>query len=311
MSDYSLWNTDAEEFIRAFTAEDLSIDSVETFISGIGFGNLESTFAPMSAERLMLVYSNADYVFRPTELYWLKQADTVVSGICDNDIHVYTMEMSCDIEDYYISCAALIKLFNLIFNNNNLFIFKFPDAIAFGAGRLFEPKGPDNDNGFCVSGLISASDPDADYTILQEFAWDDYSLVIARHSPQEHIDAFGKYDGNEGFSLSQTLSSFDVGIGEERKNQLSFQYAGDGQYQRIFSYKETKQLLSSIGVGDNVSSFEVLENAEEAEYKAAIQRPLLGANTSSDDNDAGHSALEETQDADILLNEVLDQYSRL
>lgn len=309
MSDFSLWSCDAKEMVRAFTSEDLSSQSTESFITGLGFYDYAESFSPMSTERLMLVYSGSEYVFRPHELYWLKYADFVVSGTCEDfDINIYTLEMSCDVKDYYITCGAIIKLFNIAFKETNMFIFKFPDAIAFGAGRWFEMRGGDAD--FCVSGLISASDPDADYSLFEELAWGDFSSAIARHSPQERIDSLPKYDYAEGSLLSHSLTSFDVGIGEEGKNQLHFQYAGENQYQRIFSYKDTKKLLSNVGVRDDATSFDVLEIAEEAEQRAALYRTLQEQSAGSEAHDIEREKTEGQQDADALLNDILDNYSR-
>lgn len=309
MSFNSSWNADAEELVREFTQRDLTADSAEAFVSGLGYGRYKATRGPISVEKLILVYGKTEHVFTSQDLSWLEQASSVISGVSESEFNVYAIEMNCNIKDYYICCAALIKIFNAVYEGINFFVFKFNDAIAFGAARYFEKVHAIQS--FCVSGLISASNPSQDYSLFEEFAWgDEFSSVIAKYSPQEKVDD-GLYfeDRPRDPGLQSYLAQFNFGIISENVNkEYQYQYAGNGQYQRIYSYKETCILLQKIAASDNMTSLDVLENAEEAEKRATAQREKLGTDAASDvltstSQDSLHQV-----DADSLLKEILDSH---
>lgn len=307
MSFNSPWNTDAEELVREFTQRDLTADSTEEFVLGLGFGKYKVTRGPISVEKLILVYSKTEHVYTSQDLNWLEQASSVISGVSESEFNVYSIEMNCNIKDYYICCAALIKIFNAAFDGINFFVFKFNDAVAFGAARYFEKVYATQS--FCVSGLISASNPSQDYSIFEEFAWgDDFSSVIAKYSPQEKVDDGSYYeDRPRDPGLQSYLAQFNFSImSKSVNNEYQYQYAGNGQYQRIYSYKETCILLQNIAASDNMTSLDVLENAEEAEKRATARHGKLGSDTASDILTSTSQDVQHQVDADSLLKEVLD-----
>ena len=101
MSSYSLWELNMQELIQAFTTDELTAASVDAFLQGIGFDEVEITSLPMSAERRLLVYGNADYAFTSDDIHWLSAATVVVTGLCVEGLRVHVIELICDEDEYY------------------------------------------------------------------------------------------------------------------------------------------------------------------------------------------------------------------
>ena len=109
--------------------------------------------------------------------------------------------------------------------------------------------------------------------------------------------------------LQSYLAQFNFSIMSKSVNneyQYQYQYAGNGQYQRIYSYKETCILLQNIAASDNMTSLDVLENAEEAEKRATARHGKLGSDTASDILTSTSQDMQHQVDADSLLKEILD-----
>ena len=82
----------------------------------------------------------------------------------------YVFEMDCDEEDYYICCAAIIKIYNVVFREQSVFVFKLKDAFAVGSLRSYENN---TNNNFCVSALIHAIDVSDNAYFLDELTYVD------------------------------------------------------------------------------------------------------------------------------------------
>lgn len=128
MSSYSLWKLNMQELIQDFTGNELTAATAELFLKGIGFNEIEISSLPTSAERMLLVHANTAYAFTSDDLSWLSLAQKVIIALWEGSIKTYLIEMDCDEEDYYIYCAAIIKLFNVVFREQSVFVFKFKDA---------------------------------------------------------------------------------------------------------------------------------------------------------------------------------------
>lgn len=168
MSGYSLWELEIKELIRDFTENALSGESTAALLEGLGLGEIHITSSPMSAEKMLMVYSSTDYAFTSDDLTWISAAGNVISGLVDSELRIYAVELNCDEEEYYISCAAIVKLFNVVYPGNNLFIFKLENAIALGSARSF---GSFPNNSFCVSGLITAYNTQLFADFLDELSY--------------------------------------------------------------------------------------------------------------------------------------------
>ena len=169
MSSYSLWELNMQELIQDFTGDELTVATAEVFLKGIGFNEIEISSLPTSAERMLLVHANTDYAFTSDDLSWLSLAQKVITALWEGSIKTYVFEMDCDEEDYYICCAAIIKIYNVVFREQSVFVFKRKDAFAVGSLRSYENN---TNNNFCVSALIHAIDVSDNAYFLDELTYD-------------------------------------------------------------------------------------------------------------------------------------------
>lgn len=306
MSSYSLWELNMQELIQTFTTDELTAASVDAFLQGIGFDEVEITSLPMSAERRLLVYGNADYAFTSDDIHWLSAATVVVTGLCVEGLRVHVIELICDEDDYYTYCAALIKLFNVVFGEKSIFFFKLPGAFAVGSSRSFENS---MSNSFCVSALIHAKDVSQYADFLDELPYvdtDEIPQLIIRYSPQEKVITPSKYFCGQP-TVPDYLSFLDEAeafYGEstqrERNRYLS---AVEERSQQNETYKDTCKRLASTADNEGITSLEVLEDAESAEEKAAIRE--MESSPGQIEENAEEFSDEAYENAEVMLNELL------
>ena len=307
MSGFSLWELDMRELIRDFSEQTLSAESAVEFLEGLGLGRIVMQSSPMSAEKLLMVYSHTDYAFTTDDLGWLSAAPVIISGSCENGLQVYAVELLCDKDDYYISCAAIIKLVNTIIPGANFFLFKVDDSFALGTARSLENT---DDNSFCVTGLINRNNvvdfieffDELTYCSPNEIPW-----AIMRYSPQEDSALIRDYDQRRTQNpdyltfLDEVESFYGESAESERKRFFSELEAPEAVPE---SYKDTSKQLAMVARKDNATSYDVLERAEEAERKAVhLSLDPTGANKADLNELDGY----DYPDADKLLEEVLNE----
>ena len=306
MSSYSLWELNMQELIQAFTTDELTAASVDAFLQGIGFDEVEITSLPMSAERRLLVYGNADYAFTSDDIHWLSAATVVVTGLCVEGLRVHVIELICDEDDYYTYCAALIKLFNLVFGEKSIFFFKLSGAFAVGSSRSFENS---MSNSFCVSALIHATDVSQYADFLDELPYvdtDEIPQLIIRYSPQEKVVTPSKYfcgqptDPDYLSFLDEVEAFYGESTQRERNRYLS---TVEESSQQNETYKDTCKRLASTAENEGITSLEVLEDAESAEEKTAICE--MESSPGQIEENTDEFSDEAYENAEVMLNELL------
>lgn len=306
MSSYSLWELNMQDLIQAFTEDELTEASAEAFLKGIGFDEVEITSLPMSAERRLLVYGNADYAFTSDDIHWLSAAPVVVTGLCVEGLRVHVIELLCDEDDYYTFCAALIKLFNVVFGEKSIFFFKLTGAFAVGSSRSFENS---MSNSFCVSALIHATDVSQYADFLYEFPYadsDEIPQLIIRYSPQEEVITPSKYycgqsaDPDYLTFLDEVEAFYGESTQRERNRYLSTDEESNQQNE---TYKDTCKRLASTAENEGITSLEVLEDAESAEEKTAIRE--MESSPGQIEENTDEFSDEAYENAEVMLNELL------
>lgn len=306
MSSYSLWELNMQELIQDFTGGELTEATAEAFLKGIGFDEIEISSLPMSTERRLLVYGNADYAFTSDDLNWLSAAPKVVTGLYAGSINVYVIEVACDEDDYYTYCAALIKLFNVVFGEKSIFFFKLEGAFAVGSSRNYENN---MGNSFCVSALIHASDVSQYADFLDELAYvdsDEIPPLIIRYSPQEKVITPSKYycgqaaDPDYLSFLDKVEAFFGESTQRERNRYL---FADEEHNQQNETYKDTCKRLASTAEDDGITSLEVLEEAETAEEKAVMHK--IESSPGQIEESTATFSDKAYENAEVMLNELL------
>ena len=309
MNGYSLWEFETQELIRDFIEEELSVESAKALLEELGLDAVDCVSDPISAEKMLMVYHKTDHPFTSDEISWLSTANNVISCVCEDELQLYFIEMTCCEEDYYIYCAALVKLFNVVYPGKNLFVFKLDTGFAVGSNRSYK-KGVDD--GFCVSALFRVTDTQKYTEFIYELQFantKDFPSIIIHFSPQENATMMLNQNTEQSTvnpDYLRFLEEFEAFYGEstetEREHYLS---ENDSPTEHIESYKDTYIRLSHTATVDNSTSLDELEAAEAAEKRTAHY--TYAEDYNNNDNDE-NDLLEETYlDAEELLNALLNK----
>ena len=304
------WNSNINEAILDYINIDFSSSLAENVLRTLGFESWTERFLPGSATRLVLVYSGTDYSFTPYELNWLDYAKEVMSYKVSVDVTVFFVDMACTLREYYVCCAAIIKLINVAVEGNNIFFFKMDKAMAIGSSRLY---GLNALNSFVVSGLITADNLCSYEELLENLSYcdiDDYPLLLMDFSPQEK-DNSRNYD-----SVGRSIEYLDV-VSELRKqyktedpDRIGFTRQDSMEQYDVDSYKAIYNELKSVGEKITNSSYDVLEDAVKAEEMAAQKQAMFndGLSASGDGEPVEDMYSSEAfENAEIMLKEMLDK----
>lgn len=272
MEYYDFWEIDAFEAISEFVNEPLTTEAVKKVVYGLGLGAFEESYAPTNATRMVLVHSVTDYAFTTTDIEWLSSAQIVILGnICESDLQLFTFELDCPIDEYYIHCAALIKLFNKAFPGDNVYLFRINSVIAFGSMRTFDEE----NNNFCITKPFNKSDAKAALSLVDELSSaskESIPQIISAYSPQEIEFEVKDYDKRnssvEDTRIWNELKLF-YDVGERSSKNLS---ELDNLDNKKYTYRKTCWLLADVACNADDTSYDILDSALTAEERAKAQQ---------------------------------------
>jgi len=282
-----------KDILQTMADTNLSHGQIKMLMYLLGFGEYSPEFAPMTPERMLFIHSNVDYNFTAKELNWLTFTSEMLKGQTDAGVNIFAFEMSCPPDDYYIPSAALIKIFNVAFPGDNIFIFKVGQNFSIGCKRTFLSEPPNN---FCISTLLGEDTLDFMDAFIDELSYVttiiDYPPILLTFSPQESP------------FLNEIQSVYGVDTSSEKERYIaSF---SDGKNPSV-SYRAACDILYDIAVGEEISSFDILDAAMVAEERGLRQRIVPD---DLDDLSAGHMlpefSEEAYQNAEVMLNEMLE-----
>ena len=316
MDTDALWEAEIRETILDFIEADLTFFSVSSFACQLGVFISKPFHEPMPASRLALVHGNQDYLASIDEIGWIDDISCVVSCLDSAGHIIFAFDLDCDLEDYYVKCAAIIKIFNNAFEGNNFFIFKTKDAVILGCKRR-AIKIKDN---FCVSaplipdklshnslGMISEllqSEMEDFGDIIYEYA----SSHAYEEEEEEPVSLESIDDTDDLEAIFQRIYGLDYQDEVDRAEQLRKEFWIDEQN----PYEEARQELRNVGDQSSVTSYDELENARLAQERA--ERVRWG-----DDSDEGEEASEQEGspnshfsraaygNAEIMLQEMMSE----
>ncbi len=298
-----------EDILQTMADANLSHEQIKMLVYLLGIGEYSPVFAPMTAERMLFIHSNVDYNFTAKELNWLTFTSEMLKGQTETGINIFAFEMSCSSDDYYIPSAALIKIFNVAFPGDNLFIFKVGQKFSIGCKRTFLSEPPNN---FCICALLGEDTLDFMDALIGELSYAttiiDYPPVLLAFSPQE--SSFQKSIDQSRFNpdyllfLDEIQSMYGIDTSSEKEHYIaSF---SDEKNQSV-SYRAACDILYDIAIGEEISSFDFLDAAMVAEERALRQRIMPD---DLDDFNSGNTlpefSEEAYQNAEVMLNEMLE-----
>lgn len=274
------WSMDVRESIIDFVQSEFSSLTAERAAKEIGYQIHNQLYAPVNAARLILVYSQSDYTFTSSDLLWLNDVEMVLSYKISDNESLFFIDMSCGEQDYYISCAAIVKIFNIAFSTRNVFVFRICDSIALGMARDLLNK---IDNNFVITGLVNSCNYSEYVGFFEELSCcslQELPMIIRDYSPAERLPdlCYDKYNIDPEYItfLDEFQSFYGVDTTTEKRryyysfidNDENYEENDTSQYVRI-SYQEACSALRFVANdNENRSSYDELTTAQQAEEKS-------------------------------------------
>lgn len=256
-----------EDAIEELTSGELNPLTVKKTLIGIGYGECNKLYAPTSATHLLLVHSQSEYHFTSNDLEWLKCAETIFSYETDDGELIFFVEMTCNVDDYYVSCAAVVKLFNVAFPTDNLFVFRISENVAFGIARELDRRIPNN---FAVTGLINRFNMNRYEELIYDFSSTsicDLSQLIISCSPQEYYEERNYDSTHKNPDYLAFLDEFEAFYGVDTALEKARFLEETPVRRATWNYKTASEELKKIAEDNLISSYEDWDAAKTEEEK--------------------------------------------
>lgn len=301
-----MWEYNTLEVLQDFTREPINMRTVHMFMEHFELTMYSAPACLRSASNLALVYGESEYSFNSDDLMWLACADTV--ALCGGEgRNLLFIGLNVDDDEYYVTSAAIIKIFNIVFPGNNQYIFKIGTSLAFGCKRDFKNR---ISNNFCVTQLFEhAHLKECVYFLEEALLSTEESLpdVVMQYSPQEKMpDQKTKRKNEASLDYLRILREINsiYGIDTTKEYTRYIESFAQAQNNKL-TYSDTCAILHYVGEQKTVSSYDILEDAIEQEEKShndihnrIVIPPVLG-------NDTLSFSPEAYEDAELLLKEML------
>lgn len=303
-----MWEYDTLEILQDFAREQMSKRTIQMLMDHLELSMYSCPDRLRSASNLAMIYGDSDYGFTSDELMWLYCADNV--ALCKGEgSNLLFINLNVDPEEYYITSAAIIKIYNIVFPSNNQYIFKVGTALAFGCKRTFEDH---EKNNFCVTQLFPIEHLEECVYFLEEALLsdeDDLPYIVMQYSPQEMRPGKNEVQQNEASSdylcfLHEMNSIYGVDVSKEYVRYLeSFARLKDCQ----ITYSDVCTILHLIGEDTAISTYDILDDALYQEGLALGSDASLDNPTNDDENRPLEFSQDVLMDAEQLLKEMLKQ----
>jgi hypothetical protein len=301
-----MWEYNTLEMLQDFVREPLSMYTVRMFMEHFELNMYELPLCLRNASNLALVYGDTDYAFTSDDLMWLSCADSV--ALCrGEERNLFFVDLSVDPEEYYITSAAAIKIFNSVFPGNNQYIFKAGKALASGCKRDFFSNIPNN---FCVTQLFTF-DALKEYVYFFEEALlsDEEALpyLVMQYSPQERLpEKVSNKQREASLDYMRFLRELNAVYGVDTSKEYARYVESFTQAQsEMATYSDVCAILHYVGESKDTSSYDVLEDALEQMADSSSNNRTRTVIEYILDNDATDFSPEAFEDAERMLKEML------
>lgn len=301
-----MWEYNTLEMLQDFVREPLSMYTVRMFMEHFELNMYELPLCLRNASNLALVYGDTDYAFTSDDLMWLSCVDSV--ALCrGEERNLFFVDLSVDPEEYYITSAAAIKIFNSVFPGNNQYIFKAGKALASGCKRDFFSNIPNN---FCVTQLFTF-DALKEYVYFFEEALlsDEEALpyLVMQYSPQERLpEKVSNKQREASLDYMRFLRELNAVYGVDTSKEYARYVESFTQAQsEMATYSDVCAILHYVGESKDTSSYDVLEDALEQMADSSSNNRTRTVIEYILDNDATDFSPEAFEDAERMLKEML------
>ena len=259
-----MWEYNTLEMLQDFVCEPLSLNTVGMFMEHFELDMYELPLCLRNASNLALVHGDADYAFTSDDLMWLSCIDNV--ALCrGEERNLFFINLSVKPEEYYITSAAAINIFNIVFPGNNQYIFKVGDALASGCKRDFFSNRPNN---FCITQLFGFNELKEYVDFFQEALLTDEDALpylVMQYSPHERLPEKVSHKQREA-SLDYMLflrELNDVHGVDTTKEYIRYTESFAQAQSKNATYSDVCASLHFVTEAKDTSSYDVLEDALE------------------------------------------------
>ena len=301
-----MWEYNTLEMLQDFVREPLSMRTVRMFMEHFELNMYELPLCLRNASNLALVYGDADYAFTSDDLMWLSCIDNV--ALCrGEERNLFFVNLLVDPEEYYITSAAAIKIFNIVFPGNNQYIFKAGDALASGCKRDFFSNTANN---FCVTQLFTFDElKEYVYFFEEALLSDEEALpyLVMQYSPQERLpEKVSNKQREASLDYMRFLRELNAVYGVDTSKEYARYVESFTQAQsEMATYSDVCAILHYVGESKDTSSYDVLEDALEKMTESSSNNRTRTVIEYILDNDATDFSPEAFEDAERMLKEML------
>ena len=297
--DYRLFDS-----IYSFINSKIDTFNFNQLINEIGNETFEILVENDHFRDVVRKYMSDDILFTQTEWSWISYGELVTIFNSSDDNYIFFISVNCDIRDYYIVCAALIKILRLVFKNDSLFIFKMDSQIAFGSPKNYYSDIPNN---FVITRPFNESNIDSLIDFLEML------LISEKWSIPILIDEYGPiFDDNTELD---TIDDHQYKIFEMMFNQDESILEGNDAFYEMGvnrdSIKDDNRLFSENMIES--ANLELKGVADEKKLSfSSFELSLLEKNTGDkvifdDDYSEDEIDIDITEDADDILKDLLNK----
>ena len=248
---------------------DFLVEILQEFFSYTDFDKTEYEAETNDPYTFALMNGNESVVLNREEKGFFSYIDEFVMLNCEDNMRVFVINMNSRSYSPNLEAAAIIKLFNLLFDEkDNFFAFISNEHFAIGSKRIFSLSIKNN---FCLSDWYTYEDVDVAYNLLNSWSDvpQDYANSIMYNSELEH--SYSNYDiktvsASYLNSLSEVMR--DLGIDPSYASQKyveSFSSNTDSHE----TYMSLAKELKNIGEPrDTLSPYELLQIASNTDDEA-------------------------------------------
>lgn len=301
-----MWEYNTLEMLQDFVREPLSMRTVRMFMEHFELNMYELPLCLRNASNLALVYGETDYAFTSDDLMWLSCVDNV--ALCrGEERNLFFVDLSVDPEEYYITSAAAIKIFNIVFPGNNQYIFKTGKALASGCKRNFSSNIANN---FCVTQLFTFDElKEYVYFFEEALLSDEEALpyLVMQYSPQERLpEKVSNKQREASLDYMRFLRELNAVYGVDTSKEYARYVESFTQAQsETVTYSDVCAILHFVGESKDTSSYDVLEDALEQMADSSANNRTRTVIEYIIDNDMTDFSPEAFEDAELMLKEML------
>lgn len=303
-----MWEYNTLEMLQDFVREPLSMYTVRMFMEHFELNMYELPLCLRNASNLALVYGDTDYAFTSDDLMWLSCVDSV--ALCrGEERNLFFVDLSVDPEEYYITSAAAIKIFNIVFPGNNQYIFKAGKALASGCKRDFFSNIANN---FCVTQLFTF-DELKEYVYFFEEALlsneEALPYLVMQYSPQERLpEKVSNKQREASLDYMRFLRELNAVYGVDTSREYARYVESFTQAQNNeITYTDACTILCFVAERDDVSSYDILDDALEQDKATYSWHEQPEPVSSFDDEDLLGYSEDAFLDAEKLLAELINR----